>query len=225
MNEKLAAIIAENEGGKMAEEEWRNKYDLISKLIGTNHKKIEALQATLTAKQALIKQLSGQVGATALPTPLTNALADWARNSDMVDFNEKTGIVRLKSDLLFDKGSDSVQTAAADALKSFSAILNSTSAQGFDVLIVGHTDDIPVKKPATLAKHPTNWHLSAHRAISVEKALAAAGCDEQRLSVMGMGQFRPIEPNLPGQKGNPKNRRVEIYIVPAGQIHIAGAVN
>ena len=37
---------------------------------------------------------------------------------------------------------------------------------------------------------------------------------EQRLSVMGFGQWRPVEPNQPGQRGNPANRRVEIYIVP-----------
>ena len=91
----------------------------------------------------------------------------------------------------------------------------------FDVLIVGHTDDIPIKKPDTLLKHPSNWHLSAHRAISVERILAAAGMLETRLSVMGMGQFRPIAPNASGQKGNPMNRRVEIYIVPAGSVRIA----
>jgi len=78
-----------------------------------------------------------------------------------------------------------------------------------------------IGRPATRQKHPTNWHLSAHRAIAVEKVLAQAGMNEIRLAVMGMGEFRPIEPNKPNQEGNPRNRRVEIYIVPAGQIRIA----
>ena len=106
-------------------------------------------------------------------------------------------------------------------IESLAQILNSPVAQDFDVLIVGHTDDIPIKKSATLAKHPSNWHLSAHRAISVERILAATGITETRFSVMGMGQFRPIAPNAPGGKGNSLNRRVEIYIVPAGSVRIA----
>ena len=47
---------------------------------------------------------------------------------------------------------------------------------------------------------------------------AAAVC---ALAIMGMGQYRPIAPNKPGNGGNEKNRRVEIYIVPAGQIYPA----
>jgi len=34
--------------------------------------------------------------------------------------------------------------------------------------------------------------------------------------VRGFGEFRPIVPNRAGKKGNPLNRRVEIYIIPKG---------
>ena len=73
-------------------------------------------------------------------------------------------------------------------------------------------------RAATKAKHPTNWHLSAHRAISVQKILAGAGVAESRTAVVGMGEFRPIEPNKANKGGNPRNRRVEMYIVPAKSI-------
>ncbi len=43
-----------------------------------------------------------------------------------------------------------------------------------------------------------------------------SGVEATRLSVRGFGEYRPLEPNAAGKKGNPKNRRVEIYIVPAG---------
>ncbi len=188
-------------------------------------KKNEALLADLKTKQALINELSAQIGQLPLPPVLNTALSDWARQAgpDVVEYDEKTGIVRFKSDLLFEKGSDTVAMDVQPRLESLAQILNSPAAQEFDVLIVGHTDTAPVEVPETLAKHPTNWHLSAHRAISVERILAAAGMTEIRLSVMGMGQFRPIAPNsnIPGQKGNPLNRRVEIYIIPAGSIRIA----
>ena len=68
----------------------------------------------------------------------------------------------------------------------------------------------------TLAKHPTNWHLSAHRAISVLKVMAGSKVDPKRMSARGFGEYRPVEPNKPNKGGNPRNRRVEIYIVPKG---------
>jgi len=83
-------------------------------------------------------------------------------------------------------------------------------------MIFPHTDDIPIQKPDTRAKHPTNWHLSAHRAISVLEIMTGNKLDAERLSVRGFGEYRPIVPNAPSRKGNPQNRRVEIYIVPAG---------
>ena len=98
--------------------------------------------------------------------------------------------------------------------------MESEAAKRFDLIIVGHTDDIPIQRPDTRVKHPTNWHLSAHRAITVENILAGAGLAETRLTVSGRGEFRPIEPNGPNRTGNPKNRRVDIYIVPAGAVRV-----
>jgi len=124
--------------------------------------------------------------------------------------------VKFKSDLLFEKGSDKVASDAVDAVKSLCGILNTEGAQKFDVIIAGHTDDIPVLKPETRAKHPTNWHLSAHRAISVLGVMTNNGVAPKRMSIRGFGEYRPVEENQPNKKGNPKNRRVEIYIVPEG---------
>lgn len=221
--ERIEGLETAQEAERLRADKIQQEMDLLQQKQGLWQQKINALQASLSAKQALIDQLSSQLGHIALPPELTGALADWAQQvgTDMVDYDEKTGIVRFKSDLLFDKGDDTVQADALGQLEKLAQILSSPAAEGFDILIVGHTDDIPILKSETLAKHPTNWHLSAHRAIAVEKVIAAAGMNEIRIAVMGMGEFRPIEPNLPNNKGNPRNRRVEIYIVPAGQIHIA----
>ena len=225
-NEIQLERIRELETGRQTERiRWdtlQQKYDTIVKEKGYWQQQINALNATLQAKSALIQQLTDQMGQAVLPVELRDALSEWARASgtELVSYEEKTGIVRFTSDLLFNKGEDTVQAQAGKQLEQFSAIMNTPSAQGFDVLIVGHTDDLPILRAETKAKHPTNWHLSAHRAISVEKALAEAGLMETRMAVMGLGEFRPIEPNKPNQQGNPKNRRVEIYIVPAGRLQI-----
>ena len=106
--------------------------------------------------------------------------------------------------------------SAIEAVKSLTAILNSEQGKKFDVIIAGHTDDIPIQKPETRAKHPTNWHLSVHRAIAVLNVMESNNIESKRLSARGFGEYRPIAENLPGKKGNPQNRRVEIYIVAQG---------
>jgi chemotaxis protein MotB len=134
----------------------------------------------------------------------------------MIEYDASKGIVKFKSDLLFEKGSDQVTASAAETVKSLCQILNSPEAQGFDVIIAGHTDDIPILKAETRTKHPTNWHLSVHRAIAVLDVMATNGIAPKRISVRGFGEYRPVEDNKPNKGGNPKNRRVEVFIVPSG---------
>ena len=179
--------------------------------------KIDALEEHLEKRDELIAKMREQcLGGVPLPVELSTMLEDFARSQDMVTFDASRGIVKFRSDLLFEKGSDTVAPAAAGAVKLLCAILNSKEGIEFDIIIAGHTDDIPILKPATRAKHPTNWHLSVHRAISVLNIMATSNIDQKRMSVRGFGDLRPIAPNKPGKKGNPQNRRVEIYIVPKG---------
>jgi chemotaxis protein MotB len=95
--------------------------------------------------------------------------------------------------------------------------MNSPEGNAFDMVIVGHTDDVPIKKASTLQSHPTNWHLSVHRSISVLNVLTSAGLSPDRFAVKGFGEFRPVEPNKPNKGGSAANRRVEIFIVPSAR--------
>lgn len=175
---------------------------------------IAALEADLQAKKELIARLQSQLleGGVPLPAELNATLQEFAKNNDMIDFDEATGSLKFKSDLLFDSGSDVVRAAAVASLKTLSGIMNSPDAKQFDLVVVGHTDDQPIRRVAQA--HPTNWHLSAHRAISVLNALTQDGIAQDRIAVKGYGEFRPVEPNKPNKGGNPVNRRVEIFIVP-----------
>ena len=184
--------------------------------VDTLQQKIAALEEDLAKKKQLIAAMQQRLGA-ALPVELSTKLEDFAKaNEQMVSFDANTGIVKFKADLLFEKGSDKVAPAAAEAIKSLCGILNSETGKKFDIIIAGHTDDLPILKPDTRAQHPTNWHLSAHRAISVLDVMTTNNLDAKRLSIRGFGEFRPVAPNAPAKKGNPQNRRVEIYIVPEG---------
>jgi chemotaxis protein MotB len=177
--------------------------------------KLAALEEDLAKKQALIKSMQDKLQVE-LPPEVTTALEDLAKKYDMIEFDPNRGLVKFKSDLLFDKGSDTVTPAASDALKALCGILNSDQAKEFHIVIAGHTDDIPIRRTETMQRHPTNWHLSCDRAISVLNVLEGCGVAPERMSTRGFGEYRPIAPNAPNKGGNPKNRRVEIYIVPAG---------
>jgi len=186
--------------------------------VETLEQKIAALKEDLAKKNELITSLQQKLlyGGAALPVELSTKLEDFAKQYDLVTFDANRGIVKFKSDLLFELGSDKVAAEAIKAVQSLCEILNSEEAKGFDIIIAGHTDDIPIEKPATREKHPTNWYLSVHRSISVLDVMAENKIDHKRMSVRGFGEYRPVAENKPGKKGNPLNRRVEIYIVPEG---------
>ena len=131
--------------------------------------KIAALEEDLAKKKALIAAMQQKMlfGGAALPVELNTMLEDFAKNHKMVTYDPSTGIVKFESDLLFAAGSDTVEPEASEAVKALCGIMNSEEAKEFDIIIAGHTDDMRIAKPDTLQKHPTNWHLSAHRAISV----------------------------------------------------------
>ncbi len=148
-----------------------------------------------------------------LPPELDRALKDFAsRYPDQVEYDASRGVVRWKSDLTFALGSDEVRGDARPALRAFAEIVNSSAASGFEVVIVGHTDNVPIKQSA--ARFPTNWHLSCFRSIAVMFVLHDAGVDFTRIGCMGYGEWRPREANPP-RGGNERNRRVEIFLVSA----------
>jgi len=180
---------------------------------------IAALKEDIAKKEELIASMQQRLllGGAALPVELNTLLEDFARQRpDLVTFDSNRGVVKFRSDLLFELGSDKVAASAVEAVQSLCGILNTEEGKKFDVIVAGHTDDVRIATAETRAKHPTNWHLSVHRAISVLNIMESNSIDSTRLSARGFGEFRPIADNLPGKKGNAQNRRVEIYIVPKG---------
>jgi chemotaxis protein MotB len=180
--------------------------------------KAAAMEEDLTKKKALIASMQQRLlfGGALLPVELNTMLEDFAKNREMVTYDAEQGVLRFKSDLLFERGSDEMASAAGDVIKGLCEILNSEQGKNFDIVIAGHTDDMRISRAETRRIHPTNWHLSAHRAISVLNLMENNKIVPERMSVRGFGEYRPIAPNEPSNKGNPQNRRVEIHIVPKG---------
>jgi chemotaxis protein MotB len=146
-----------------------------------------------------------------LPPELDRALKEFAsRYPQTVEYDAERGLVRWKSDLTFALGSDQVRDDAKAALAEFARIVQSPAAAGFEIVICGHTDNVPIR--ASAARFPTNWHLSCFRSTAVMFVLHEYGVEYPKMAVMGYGEWRPREPNPP-RGGNERNRRVEIFLV------------
>jgi chemotaxis protein MotB len=83
----------------------------------------------------------------------------------------------------------------------------------FEIRVEGHTDDVPI----ATAQFPSNWELSAARAIQVVKLFREIGISEKRLEAIGYADTRPIAPNRgPAGEALPENmslnRRVMVRI-------------
>lgn len=194
--------------------------------IGTLTAEVQNLRQAMDKAQAILEAQAGKalqpltIVKQALPEPLHQELANLAEAyPDQIEYLPENGALRWKSDLLFPLGSDELSTSEQTlaALAKFAEIVQSEKATGFDVVVVGHTDTTPIRKPATLAKFPNNWYLSAARAIRVMDMMSKDGIPMERMGIMGYGKFRPIADNSTPE-GKAKNRRVEIYLVPKGSV-------
>jgi len=161
------------------------------------------------AREALVAASQKSI----LPQELDQDLVELAEtNRQLMAYDPQAGKLQLASDLTFALGSTKVSDQATLSLHKLAQIMAKPSAGRYELHIVGHTDNVRIARAATRAKHPTNWHLSVHRAIAVKDVLVKSGVNPQRLQVGGHGEYRPAVPN--GRKGAQGNRRVEIYIVP-----------
>jgi chemotaxis protein MotB len=158
------------------------------------------------------RSLAGMVSEMAigpLPADIQQKLAALATQyPDQITFDAGSGMLRFNSDLTFSSGKDVVQPEAAQTLAKLAAILDSDSATSFELVVVGHTDDVQPKYSKN--QHPTNRHLAVHRAIAVCNELVLSGVGNDRVQVAGWGEHRPLIANETG--GTPMNRRVEIYL-------------
>lgn len=77
------------------------------------------------------------------------------------------------------------------------------------VRIEGHTDAVPI----ATTEFPSNWELSAARAIEVARMLVQEGVPGERVSAVGYAETRPIASNET-ERGRGENRRVELVLEP-----------
>ncbi|MCX5810623.1 MAG: OmpA family protein [Proteobacteria bacterium] len=123
-----------------------------------------------------------------------------------VDIQDSRTIrISARDSLFFDLGKADIKPQAVKFLRHLSEVL---SKNQFKIRVDGHTDSFPIHNPT----FPTNWELSAIRAVNIARFLIEeANIAPERLTITGHSMYKPAVPNTtPDNKV--KNRRVEIFI-------------
>ena len=210
----IEQLQAELQAGALQVDELKRKLAYAEETGGIEadmlKQQIAALEEDLAKKNELLTSMQQKLlNGTALPIELSTMLENFAKtHGDIVSFDANTGIVKFKSDLLFEKGSATVASSAIEAVKSLCGILNSDGAKKFDIVIAGHTDNVPIYTE----RFRSNWELSAARAVSVaHEMMLATGIASDRFLVQGLADTKPMASNdTPAKRAS--NRRVEIIL-------------
>jgi chemotaxis protein MotB len=118
----------------------------------------------------------------------------------------------FQSEVLFDPGQADVNEAALPQLDSLAAAILQLETEiptdiNWVLRIDGHTDSRPISN----ARFPSNWELSAARAISVAQYLVSQGVSPNRLVAAGFGEFTPLDP-AETDEAYRRNRRIEFKL-------------
>jgi chemotaxis protein MotB len=116
-------------------------------------------------------------------------------------------VLQLRNDVLFDSGKVSIKDEGKEALTEVASVLATLSDRKLQV--AGHTDDVPI----STQRFPSNWELSAARAVNVVKFLVEKGVNAEALSAAGYSEYDPVGSNEQDD-GKAKNRRIEIVLQP-----------
>jgi chemotaxis protein MotB len=114
----------------------------------------------------------------------------------------------FQSEVLFPSGSSQLQPEGEKQLASVAQRLLEIASRipnniNWVLQVDGHTDDKPIRN----ATYPSNWELSAARAIAVVKFLHDEGIPNDRLVAAGYGEYQPLSTTDTG-----RNRRIELKL-------------
>jgi chemotaxis protein MotB len=118
--------------------------------------------------------------------------------------------VDVADKILFELGSAELLPGGKKVLDELALVLADSDEQMIQV--AGHTDDLPISSASF--RYPTNWELSAARALSAVRYLEeVCGIKGEKLAAVAHGPYQPRVPN-DSPENRAKNRRIEILLSP-----------
>ncbi|MFZ0072623.1 MAG: peptidoglycan -binding protein, partial [Xanthobacteraceae bacterium] len=118
----------------------------------------------------------------------------------------------FQSEVLFDSGQAVLNPEGRTELDQLASALLELERQippeiAWVLRVDGHTDVRPIAN----VQFPSNWALSAARAISVVQYLISKGVSPQHLVAAGFGEFQPLDPAAT-EDAYRRNRRIELKL-------------
>jgi len=118
----------------------------------------------------------------------------------------------FQSEVFFDTGQAVLRGEGRTELDKLASALSDLEKQipadiQWVLRVDGHTDTRPIASP----QFPSNWELSAARAIAVVQYLITKGVAPQRLVAAGFGEFQPLDTGT-SEDAYRRNRRIELKL-------------
>lgn len=195
-NEELLVALEAKERAMFEESE---RLKALEYKLQERSEQIEALQAAIDAKERQMQDLK---------TAVSKALLDFEGNGLTVEQRGGKVYVSMENKLLFKSGSWAVNSEGTKAVKQLAVVL--AQNPDIDVLIEGHTDNVPYGGSGALQD---NWDLSVKRATAIVRILKSSGVNPTQLTAAGRSEFMPVAKNSTFA-GKAKNRRIEIILTP-----------
>ncbi len=188
------------------QEKEKNLNELNERLQTSAHE-IRSKEARLHELESVLAKQDSVVQA--LGRTVSNALLGFEGQGLTIEIKNGKVYVSLEESLLFATGSTNVDSKGVSALRELARVLERNP--DINVLIEGHTDDVPLR-PGSQIKD--NWDLSVLRATAIVRILMDnSTIDPRRLTAAGRGEYIPIDPAKTAEARR-KNRRTEIILTP-----------
>jgi chemotaxis protein MotB len=222
-NNELNAAL-ENE--KQATGRALSQVELLNQQIAAMRRQLAALEEALNASEQKDKESQARIAdlGSRLNVALAQRVQELARyRSDF--FGRLRQIlgnrpdVRIvgdrfvfQSEVLFTAGQANLKPEASGEIDRIASALVDLNKEippdiPWVVRVDGHTD----ARPINTAQFPSNWALSASRAIAVVQALVARGVPPQHLLAAGFGEYQPID-LATTEDAYARNRRIELKL-------------
>lgn len=196
-------LLKKEDDLKLAQNDLNLKKENLDKLnsdLALKEAKLKDLQDILFRKDSIVNALKKKV---------SDALFGFENKGLSISKKNGKVYVSLDESLLFASGSTEVAPNGITALKKLAKVLEDNV--DINILIEGHTDNIPYKGVGTMKD---NWDLSVMRATTVLKIIVNnSKINPTRLTAAGRSQYLPID-NANTSEGRSKNRRTEIILSP-----------
>jgi chemotaxis protein MotB len=230
-----AATVSQGAGGDLgaqleaergAAKQARSQVEILNEQIAAMRRQLAALEDALNASENRDKESQARIAelGSRLNVALAQKVQELARyRSDFFgrlrqilgtrpDIRVVGDRFVLQSEVLFPGGSASLKPEAAPELDRIAGAILDLARQipadlPWVLRVDGHTD----ARPINTAQFPTNWALSAARAIAVVQYLAGKGIPPQHLLAGAFGEFQPLDGGTT-EDAYAKNRRIELKL-------------